>query len=266
MDPATVARYYGRGDELHLAFNFSFMYAPWEAAAFRHQVEQFSAELPPEGWPDHVLSSHDARRHASRYDHPQLGDARARLAALMLLTLRGTPFLYYGEEIGMRNSPIPEAAMQDPLARTLGPGFSRDGARTPMQWAPGPGAGFTTGRPWLPLGADADTRNVDAQRSALDSLLNLYREIIALRRATPALHRGHFRSLTVPDQIFAYERHHADGAALVALNFGDAEASAGLPNVQVLGGLRTDQGRRIPNNAADLTLGPCEGAVLLIAG
>ncbi len=264
MDPAAVARYYGRGDELHLAFNFSFMHAPWDAAAFRHQVERFAAQLPPEGWPDHVLSSHDAPRHASRYEDPQLGDARTRLAALMLLTLRGTPFLYYGEEIGMRSTTIPESALQDPLARTLGPAFSRDGARTPMQWTPGPGAGFTTGHPWLPLAPDAEARNVAAQRETPDSLLNLYRSIMALRRDTPALHRGDFRSLASANQVFAYERSHAGSRALVALNFGDVSVPAALPAGQVLGGLRTAHGRPLPENAADLTLGPCEGAVLVV--
>jgi glycosidase len=107
MNPAEVARYYGRNDELHLAFNFSFLNAPWSAEAFRRETERFQKFVGRRGWPDHVLSSHDAPRHASRYDHPTLGDARARLAALMLLTLRGTPFLYAGEELGLEDAHVP---------------------------------------------------------------------------------------------------------------------------------------------------------------
>ena len=97
LDPEVAASYYGRGDELHLAFNFSFLHAPFEADALRHEVERFEAALPPDAWPDLVLSNHDVARHASRYEDPddsQHGEARARLAAMMLLTLRGTPFLY----------------------------------------------------------------------------------------------------------------------------------------------------------------------------
>jgi alpha-glucosidase len=182
MNPAEVARYYGRNDELHLAFNFSFLNAPWSADAFRRETERFQRFVGRRGWPDQVLSSHDAPRHASRYDHETLGDARARLAALMLLTLRGTPFLYQGEEIGMRNVPVPDARLQDPLAFRLHPKLSRDPSRTPLPWQRGPGAGFTTGEPWLPIGADSEQRNVAAQREDPDSLLQLYRALLALRK------------------------------------------------------------------------------------
>ncbi len=265
MDPAKVARYYGHGDELHLAFNFSFMHASWDAAAFRHQVERFAALVGERGWPDHVLSSHDAPRHASRYDHPTLGDARARLAALMLLTLRGTPFLYYGEEIGMRNVDIPVDAMRDPLARTLHPGMCRDGERTPMRWEPGPGAGFTSGSPWLPLGSDTDSRTVSRQAQDPTSLLCLYRDAIALRRQHPSLHGGDFTSLDAPGQVFAFERRLGSSVALVALNFGDTAVNPRLRAGPVAGGLRTDPATPLPKDAALLQLAPCEGAVLLSA-
>lgn len=265
MDPAKVATYYGRGDELHLAFNFSFMHSPWDAAAFRDQVQRFETLIPEQAWPNQVLSSHDARRHASRYEHPSLGDDRCRLAALMLLTLRGTPFLYYGEEIGMRNVSIPVSAMQDPLARTLGPRMCRDGERTPMQWQPGPGAGFTHGSPWLPLGADAETRNVSRQREDPASLLHLYRDAIALRRRHPVLHRGDFQALVAPEQVFVFQRRYGDSRALVALNFGATAVDPRLPAASVRGGLRTDPRLPLPEDAAALTLRPCEGAVLLTA-
>jgi len=264
MDPARVARYYGRGDELHLAFNFSFLRSPWEAASFRREVERFAALVPPEGWPDHVLSNHDVPRHASRYDHPRLGEARARLAALMLLTLRGTPFLYYGEEIGLRNVEIPVEAMQDPLGRTLHPKLCRDGERTPMPWNGSPRAGFTTGTPWLPLGPEAQTRNVARQRKEPTSLLHLYRELIALRKQTPALYRGRFAALDAPAEVFTYERSEGSSRALVALNFGDTAVRPGLPAAPVLGGLRTAPAAPLPADAAALELAACEGAVLLL--
>lgn len=263
MDPVEVAKYYGRGDQLHLAFNFSFMRCPWSAERFRAEVERFEALLPHGCWPDYVLSSHDAPRHATRYDDPLRGEARARVAAMLLLTLRGTPFLYYGEEIGMRNVEIPEERLRDPIARTLHPKLSRDGERTPMQWEPGPGAGFTTGEPWLPLGPDAEQRNVAAQRGDPRSLLRLYRDLIALRRRSPALHAGRYRSLPAPDGVFAFERRAPGSTARVALNFtGDARrlvAEGAAPREW----LSTDPDRSAPLRGSELTLGPDEGIVLV---
>jgi alpha-glucosidase len=264
FDPSAVAEYYGKGDELHLAFNFCFLRSPWDAAAFRREVERFEAALPDGGWPTLVLSNHDVPRHASRYDDPVLGEARARLAATMLLTLRGTPFLYYGEEIGMRNVPIPEDRVHDPIARTLHPRLGRDPERTPMQWEAGPGAGFTRGEPWLPIGADAGLRNVAAQREERRSLLWLYRELISLRRSTPALHRGSFQALEAPEGVFAYERCFEASRARVALSFRAEPCAVSLGGEPVLGGLRTDRAVPLPEKAS-LTLGPSEGAVLILA-
>lgn len=263
LDPEVAASYYGRGDELHLAFNFSFLHTPFEAGAFRREVERFEAALPPDAWPDQVLSNHDVARHASRYDHPEHGEARARLAALMLLTLRGTPFLYYGEEIGMRDVPIPEDRLKDPLAWTLHPNVSRDPERTPMPWEPGDGHGFTSGDPWLPFGDDAGSRNVAAQREDRASLLWLYKNLLALRRAEPALHRGDYASLPAPEGVFAYERRDGAARAWVALNFSDAEVAPELDAAPVRGGLRTRPDAPLPDRADRCVLGPWEGAVLL---
>jgi glycosidase len=264
MNPAEVARYYGRNDELHIAFNFSFLNAPWSATAFRRESERFQKFVGRRGWPDHVLSSHDAPRHASRYDHPTLGDARARLAALMLLTLRGTPFLYQGEEIGMRNVPVPQDRLQDPLAFRLHPNLSRDPSRTPLPWEPGPGAGFTRGEPWLPVGADAERRNVAAQRSDPGSLLHLYRELLALRKRTPALQRGAYLARRAPRNVFAFERSAGAQRAVVALNFGDAPASVSLPRGRVAAGVHSRAGAALPERLGRLELGPCEGVVAVL--
>jgi alpha-glucosidase len=264
FDPAEVAKYYGKGDELHLAFNFCFLRSPWDAAAFRQEVERFEAELPAEGWPTLVLSNHDVPRHASRYDDPKHGEDRARVAATMLLTLRGTPFLYYGEEIGMRNTPIPDERVVDPLARLLHPAVGRDPARTPMQWEPDPGAGFTTGEPWLPLGPDFESRSVALQRRDRSSLLWLYRELIALRQRVPALHQGTYETLEAPEGLFAYERRAAESVARVALNFTDEPVELDLGPGTVITGLRTDRATPLPERGGRVHLSPSEAIVLTL--
>jgi alpha-glucosidase len=264
MNPAEVARYYGKGDELHLAFNFSFLHSPWSAERFGSEVERMEGFLQGGGWPTVVLSNHDVPRHAHRYDHAEHGEARARVAALMLLTLRGTPFLYYGEEIGMRNTPIPRERLQDPLAFTLHPNLSRDGERTPMQWQALPGAGFTRGAPWLPIG-DAGARNVAAQREDPRSLLHLYRELLALRRATPALHAGSFRRLEAPEGVLAFERRAGDERALVALNFAGEPRELRFEDAPVRRALSTDPERALPERSGSAALGPSEGLLLLLA-
>jgi alpha-glucosidase len=183
----------------------------------------------------------------------------------MLLTLRGTPFLYQGEEIGMRNVAIPPERLQDPLARTLHPNLARDGERTPMPWEPGPGAGFTTGEPWLPLGHDADRRHVAAQRGDPRSLLSLYRALLALRRAEPALHAGDYEQLDAPKGVFAFERRAGDARALVALNFADEPCEVTLEDAPVRRALSTDPDRALPARSGRLALGAAEGLVLLLA-
>ncbi|MGQ9458302.1 MAG: alpha-amylase family glycosyl hydrolase, partial [Anaerolineae bacterium] len=147
-------------------------------------------------------------------------DARARVAAALLLTLRGTPFLYYGEEIGMREVPIPREEIQDPPGRRFWPFYKgRDGCRTPMQWDGSEHAGFTRGIPWIRVGPDYRERNVAAQEGDPGSLLNFYRRLIWLRKATPALQRGAYRALLHrPTRALAYLRETPEQAVLVFLN------------------------------------------------
>ncbi len=264
-DPAEIASYLGRGDELHLAFYFPFLRAAWGAEHFRREIERFTAVCPPEGWPCWVLSNHDVPRHATRYDHPTHGDARARLAATMLLTLRGTPFLYCGEEIGMRNVEIPVERMQDPLARTLHPKLCRDGERTPMRWNAGAGAGFTTAtEPWLPLGPQPPGTDVATQRADRGSLLWLYKELLALRRAHQALHRGSFRAQDAPADVFAFERRCGDEVARVALNFTDAPRVVDLGPGSARAGVRSGGGA-LPSDLRAVELAGNEGVVVVIA-
>jgi len=218
LDPARLVRYYGDDDELHLAFNFSFLRAPWSAAAFRAEVETFERLLPPGAWPDYTLSNHDNPRAVSRYAPDgdlQRGRRRARVGALMLLTLRGTPFLYYGEEIGLADSVVPADRVVDVAGR--------DPARAPMAWEAAPAAGFTTGDPWLPLSADHSIVNVAAQRQDPRSSLAFHRELLRLRRSSPALRGGRYATIGgLPEDVFAYRRDAGSEGWVVLLNFGEA--------------------------------------------
>ena len=221
LDPAKVVRYYGEaGDELHLAFNFSFLRQPWKAGAFRAATNLFEALLPAAAWPDYTLSNHDHVRTASRYDQGGRGQARARVAAVMLLTLRGTPFLYYGEELGMTDGEIPPDRVVDV--------DGRDPQRTPMQWDGSPGGGFTSGDPWLPLAANHRQVNVAAQQNDPASMLSLYRRLIWYRKGSAALCDGDYHSLPdTPGGVYAYLRSAGAERLLVALNF--TGAGVGVP-------------------------------------
>jgi alpha-glucosidase len=210
LDPEVVARYYGAGDELHLAFNFMFLWQPWNAEAFRTEADRWQTLLPEGAWPDYTLSNHDISRHATRYG----SGGRARVAAMMLLTLRGTPFVYYGEELGMTDGEIPPDRAVDI--------DGRDPERTPMQWDGSRNAGFSEGDPWLPVAASAARGvSVAAERDDPRSMLSLYRRLIWYRRGSAALRQGSYRSLDTPEGIFAYLREAGDERLLVALNFGD---------------------------------------------
>ena len=213
---SNLVRYYGNDDELQMPFNFNFLRQPWSAERFRGIVEEWERLLPPHAWPDYTLSNHDRSRAASRY-----GPQRARVAALMLLTLRGTPFIYYGEEIGMTDVDVPPERVVDV--------DGRDPERTPMQWDSTPNAGFTTGSPWLPLAADAQRVNVAAQRDDSGSMFSFYRRLIQLRRGSRALRAGKYRALPAPRGVFAYLREGEGERMVVALNFDDRPKRVAVP-------------------------------------
>lgn len=220
-DPALAASCHGSGDELHMAFNFEFLFSPWGARAFRERAERWYKFLPQGAWPNFTLSNHDQRRHYARYGKRD-ADARARVAAAMLLCLRGTPFLYYGEEIGMTCRRLGRAALRDPLGIATWPlsGYGRDPERTPMQWDDSPGAGFTSGTPWLPVNPDFPTRNVRAQMADPGSLWSWYAGLIRLRKAEPALALGSLTWLDAPPDVMAWTRELDGRSVSVYLNFG----------------------------------------------
>ena len=219
-------KYYGsNGDELQLPFNFRLMKQPWNAQAIKQSVDEMEQALPEFAWPNYVLSSHDAERLVSR-----IGEKQARVAAMLLLTLRGTPTLYYGEELGMKNGVISPKQMQDPQGFRLGAEFSRDYGRTPMQWTNGSYAGFSSVEPWLPLTLDYQTKNVQAENSDPTSMLHLYRELIHLRKQRPALYAGSYTPVSVePLDCFIFERNHIEECYLIALNFSEISIKVNIP-------------------------------------
>lgn len=227
---ATEARRAGSyAAERHLVFDFHLLEQPWRADAFAAATAERETIFGAGGWPTVVLSNHDQSRHVSRLGAGAHGDDVARAAAVLLLTLRGTPFLYYGEEIALRDVPIPRAEIVDPPARRAGPisrrispWWNRDQARGPMPWADGPNAGFSSGRPWLRMAADSATRNVARQSADPSSVLSTYRRLIWLRREHPALQTGSYRRLTASRDVFAYLRAGSGETVLVAVNFGRA--------------------------------------------
>ena len=269
---AELVKYYGRlrpnhtYDECHLPFNFQLIHAPWQAQIVRRMVDAYEAALPAGAWPNWVLGNHDQRRLATR-----VGPAQARVANMLLLTLRGAPTTYYGEEIGMRNVPIPPAYVQDPpavnqpeIAHIIG----RDPERTPMQWDSSPNAGFAPAdaRPWLPVADDYRTHNVLAQEADPTSMLRLYRALTALRRAEPALHVGAYASLDAgAADVFAYLRT-APGADsfLIVLNFGAGDHTLNLRHAaaQASIAVSTAMDRQGAVDLDNLALRPHEGLAL----
>jgi alpha-glucosidase len=219
-----LATYYGEGLRgVHLPFNFALINARWDAATIGTLIREYEASLPAGGWPNWVLGNHDQPRIAAR-----VGAAQARVAAMLLLTLRGTPTMYYGDEIGMPRVDVPPEFAQDPWERREpGLGLGRDPSRTPMQWDETPNAGFTRGGPWLPLEQEFKARNVADQTADAASMLALNRALIALRNGQEALSVGDQRIVDVRDNVLLFERSHDDETFLVALNFG--QASQPLP-------------------------------------
>jgi len=222
-----LARWYGTADrpQVHLPVNFHLIETAWNADSLKRMVADYEASLPAWGWPNWVLGSHDARRIAAR-----LGQAQARVAALLLLTLRGTPTLYQGDEIGIGEVTIPPDRVRDPQdLRQPGLGIGRDRSRTPIPWDVMDHAGFSTVDPWLPLNDDWRARNVACQDRDSSSLLSLYRSLLSLRRSHDALAIGDFTLVDAAEDVLAYTRCHAGDCLLIALNLGDQTRPLKLP-------------------------------------
>ena len=256
LPPDRLMAYYG-DTGVQMPFNFQLLSAPWNAVALAGTIEGYERQLPPGAWPNWVLGNHDQPRIATR-----VGAAQARVAAMLLLTLRGTPTIYYGDEIGMMDVDVPPEARVDPAWHD-GSNHGRDPQRTPMQWQAGAGAGFTTGAPWLPISSSSDTVNVARQRGSPESLLMLYRNLIALRRVEPALAHGSYRAISSIGNVLSYERSWGDRRVIVALNLASETAGIDLP---VSGGrivLSTRMGP-VESVGAHLALRADEGVILVL--
>ena len=255
----TWAGFYGEElDEIHLPFNFHILHAPWEADALRHVIGSVCAALRPGAYANWVFGNHDQPRIASR-----IGAEQARVAMLLLLTLRGAPTLYNGEEIGMTNVVIPRDRLRDPWGITE-PAQGRDPARTPMQWDASPNAGFCPPdvEPWLPLAPDSERVNVAVQRDDPASMLSLTRRLLRLRREHPALARGAFELVDgTPEGVLAFHRADAEARVLVAVNLTDAQREMPCPaSGRVV--ISTDHARDGAPVDGGLRLQPNEGMVV----
>jgi Glycosidases len=227
-----LVTYYGRELEgTHLPFNFTLLEASWRARDIAKVIDDYEAALPPGGWPNWVLGNHDQPRIAGR-----VGLAQARNAAMLLLTLRGTPTIYYGDEIGMPQVAIPADRVRDPFERNVpGIGCGRDGARTPMQWDATPYAGFSSVEPWLPVAAGFETANVERERRDPTSIYNLYRQLIALRRRSPALLIGRYRPIVASGDLLLFVREHESERILIGLNLGGEAIEIRFPDQELRG-------------------------------
>ncbi len=246
--------YLGQGDELHLAFNFLLLHAPWEATAWRTEVAAaLEGHRRVGAWPTWVLSNHDLPRHRTRYG----SEARARAAAVALLTLRGTPFIYQGEELGLQDATVPPGAVLDP--------GGRDGCRAPLPWEASDLAGWPE-HPWMPLPPGAAAHSVAAERDDPASMLSHYRRLLRLRHALAVLRVGDMELLDAPPQVLRWHRFLPAAApgderrVEVAVNFASVEVPAAISPGRVLGGTRAPT--EFPGGRADGTLGPDEARIV----
>jgi alpha-glucosidase len=212
-----LVTYYGENlGGTQLPFNFALIHATWQANAIAQLVTDYEKALPPGGWPNWVLGNHDQPRIAAR-----VGAAQARIAAMLLLTLRGTPTMYYGDELGLDRVPVPPQFAKDPWEKNEpGIGVSRDPSRTPFQWNASANAGFTTGTPWLPLDPDYQIQNFESLREDRYSLLMLYQGLIRIRNRHQALILGDARAINAKNDVLSYERSHGAETLIVVLNLG----------------------------------------------
>jgi alpha-glucosidase len=210
-----IGHFYGEAKpRLHLPLNFLLLDSPWDALSLQANIDAYLNAIPEHAWPDWVVGSHDKKRIASK-----IGQAQMRILAMLLFTLRGTPFFFAGDEIGMEQVPIPADRIDDPFEKRL-PGYdlNRDPERVPMRWNASPNGGFTTGNPWLPMGDDVQVRNVESLQQDERSLLWLFRRLIQLRGSEPALIAGTYLPRRSRNDVLTYRRTFEGDDILIGLN------------------------------------------------
>jgi alpha-glucosidase len=244
-----IGHFYGNSKpRLHLPLNFALLDSEWNAISLQATLDAYFNAVPNGGWPDFVIGGHDKHRVASK-----IGQAQARILAMLLMTIRGTPFLFAGDEIGQEQVPIPAERVQDPFEKLVkGFDLGRDPERAPLRWDDTDGGGFTDGDPWLPLTRDC-TRNIMAQRRDGRSLLNLYHELIALRRREPCLLQGDYQPRRAENDVVSFVRKLNGTEILVGLNI------SGEPRLWEWRG----HGVRLLSTALDCAPGKVEGPIHL---
>jgi alpha-glucosidase len=243
----------------HLPFNFALLNMPWRAEPIAELIREYEMALPDGGWPDWVLGNHDRPRIVGR-----IGFEQARVAAMLLLTLRGTPTLYYGDELGMPHADIPPDRVQDPFEKNVpGIGVGRDGARTPMRWDARSFAGFSSVEPWLPIGSDAGKRNVEVEHADPQSILTLYQKLLRIRRETRTLQFGSYRRVVAEGSVLKFSRELDADKLVVTLNLSGEPAAAELPDRRsgyIL--VSTCLDRNMENLSGEVELRPNEGVIV----
>jgi len=274
--PGGPVAFYGNGtDELHMLFDFRLLKSPWQAGRFGRFLASDEQAIPEGGWATVVFSNHDQSRHINRYGKGGHAERRARAAAVLLLTLRGTPFLYYGEELGMRNAPLRYRDLRDPYTKRFWPfRIGRDPARTPMQWDESVHAGFTRGTPWLPVASNDPDLNAAQESKNPSSLLSLYSHLIRLRKAYPALSKGAYRHITTgPSDCLVFLRQQpspsdTDPDIFVAVNFSADARTVTLSDFTKVGTVQlstlSGPGSARPWNPAQFHLEPDEAIVVAL--
>ena len=254
-----LVTYYGKdAPGAHLPFNFQLLLTDWNADSVARVIADYEKALPTGAWPNWVLGNHDRPRLATR-----VGSEQARVAAMLLLTLRGTPTIYYGEEIGMADVLIPPENVYDPVEKNQpGLGLGRDPVRTPMPWNDSPNGGFTSGRPWLPLGVDHVSRNVAVQQSSPNSFWQLYHALIKLRRSCRPLVEGAITDVSSIDSVLTYKRVMGEERLAAALNFTPVPRTVHIGAGTIL--LSTDTARSHGKTAGDLELAGGEGVIVTL--
>ncbi len=209
-----IGHFYGEAKpRLHLPLNFALLDTPWDALSLQAHIDAYVNALPADAWPDWVIGGHDKRRVTSK-----IGQAQARILAVLVMTLRGTPFLFAGDELGMEQVPIPPERVKDPFEKLVGGYGLNDPARSPMRWDGTPAGASPKGEPWLPMGADVAARNVATLQADERSLLWLYRRLIQVRRIERALLEGQYVPLRSRNDVLLYKRRWENQELLVALN------------------------------------------------
>jgi len=263
---AEISARYCSKQMLHQLFCFDFLHSTWKAEKFKRAILDWDKALQGRGWPTYVLGNHDNPRPATRYCHTE-NDECLKLAAVMLLTLRGTPYIYYGDEIGMRDIQLPRSQIQDPVGKKYWPFYKgRDACRSPMQWTELRNSGFSEGKPWLPVHPNYQNRNVQSQLSDPDSLINLYKKLLQLRRQHPVLVNGNFSFITnLPNNVLGYQRIDQGETALIFLNFSNHAAQGHISFLSkskwiVL--LSTHPQERIESGTNLINLTACQALIL----